>query len=70
MFGIISKVTGPTTVCFTHYHLKHNLNISHQPISRTGNASLGPVIHNLFYTHPMHDDDSELFFAYSDIFQK
>jgi len=53
--------------------LKHRADVSHQPISRTGNASLAPVIIQfyktpLFYTYPLHNDDSKSFFAYNDTF--
>lgn len=73
MFGITFKVTGPTLVCHTKYYSKHRANISHQPISRTGNASLAPVIIQFyktpsFYTYPMHNDASKSFFAYNDTF--
>ena len=64
-------VTGPASVCFTKYYLEHRSNISHQPVSRTGNASLAPVIIQFykipsFYTYPMHNDNSKSFFAYND----
>lgn len=75
MSGITFKVTGPTSVCCTKYYLKHRADISHQPISRTGNASLAPVITQSyetpsFYTYPMQNDDSKSFFAYSDTFSR
>lgn len=73
MFGTTFKVTGPASVCCTKYYLKHRADISHQPISRTGNDSLAPVIIQFyktpsFYTYPMHNDDSKSFFAYEDTF--
>jgi hypothetical protein len=71
MFGVTSKVTGPTSVCCTKYYLKHRADISNQPISRNGNISLAPVFiqfykTTLFYNYPMHNDDSKSFFAYND----
>ena len=73
MFGITFKITGPASVCCTKYYLKHWTDISHQPISRTGNDSLAPVIIQFyktpsFYTYPMHNDDSKSSFAYDDTF--
>jgi len=73
MFGVTFKVTGPTPVSCTTYYLKQRADISHQPISRTGNASLAPIIIQSyktppFYTYPMHNDDSKSFFAYNDTF--